>query len=80
MQIGDTTSEVVNISLRATTVLTKGNVAVFVSNSQFITSNVINWSYNGRSVGLPFTVTVVSDQDPEELRQILMDVIERILL
>ncbi len=56
--------DVINISARATTVLTNDNIAIIVSRSNLITSSVINWSYNDRRVRFNFPVGVHFKEDP----------------
>ena len=42
--------DIVNISLRATTIVTNDTISIIVPNSEFISSQVINWSHNNRIV------------------------------
>jgi small-conductance mechanosensitive channel len=72
---GDTINgDVVNISGRATTVLTNDNIAVILPNSDLITSTVINWSYNDRRVRFNFPVGVHYKEDPELIKKLLKEV------
>jgi small-conductance mechanosensitive channel len=66
--------DVVNISGRATTVLTNDNIAIIVPNSDLITSTVINWSYNDRRVRFNFPVGVHYKEDPETIKKLLKEV------
>jgi small-conductance mechanosensitive channel len=63
--------DVVNISGRATTVLTNDNIAIIVPNSDLITATVINWSYNDRRVRFNFPVGVHYKEDPETIKRLL---------
>lgn len=74
IEVGNITGDVVNISPRATTVVTNDNIAVIVPNSEFISSRVINWSYTNRDVRLNFPVGVAYRSDPEEVRKLLLEV------
>jgi len=74
IDVGDITGNVVKISPRATTVVTNDNIAVIVPNSEFISSQVINWSYTNRDVRLNFPVGVAYQSDPEVVRKVLLDV------
>lgn len=74
VQIGDVTGEVVDISLRATTVMTSNNIAIVVPNSQFVSSNVVNCTYNGRSVGIKCSLTFPASMAPEAVRELLLEV------
>jgi small-conductance mechanosensitive channel len=66
--------DVINISARATTILTNDNIAIIVPNSNLITSAVINWSYNDRRVRFNFIVPVHYDEDPEVVKKLLLEV------
>ncbi|MFN3555577.1 MAG: mechanosensitive ion channel family protein [Bacteroidales bacterium] len=72
---GDTINgDVVNISARATTVLTNDNIAIIVPNSNLITSTVINWSYNDRRVRFNFPIGVHYKEDPAVVKKLLLEV------
>jgi len=72
---GDTINgDVINISARASTILTNDNIAVIVPNSNLISSTVINWSYNDRKVRFRFPVGVHYKEDPEKVRKLLVEV------
>ncbi len=66
--------DVVNISARATTILTNDNIAIIVPNSNLITSTVINWSYNDRKVRFNLIVPVHYKEDPETVKKLLLEV------
>lgn len=72
--VGDVTGDVVNISMRATTVLTNDNISIIVPNSDFISSTVINWSHTDRNVRFNFKVGVSYKEDPERVKKILLEV------
>ncbi len=74
--VGDTEGDVINISVRATTILTNENVSIIVPNSEFISSRVINWSHNDRNIRFDIPVGVSYKEDPEEVRKVLMKVAE----
>lgn len=72
---GDTINgDVINISARATTVLTNDNIAIIVPNSNLITSTVINWSYNDRRVRFNFPIGVHYKEDPAVVKKLLLEV------
>ncbi len=56
--IGDVWGDVVNISLRATLIRTVDNIAIIVPNSEFISSQVINWSHRDPKVRVHIPVGV----------------------
>lgn len=74
IDVGNVTGDVVKISPRATTIVTNDNIAVIVPNSEFISSQVINWSYTNRDVRLNFPVGVAYQSDPEMVRRVLIEV------
>lgn len=74
IDVGGVTGDVVEISPRATTVVTNDNIAVIVPNSEFIASKVTNWSYTNRDVRLNFPVGVSYRSDPEQVRRALLEV------
>jgi small-conductance mechanosensitive channel len=74
IDVGKVTGDVVKISLRATTIVTNDNIAIIVPNSEFISSQVINWSYTNRDVRLNFPVGVAYQSDPELVRKALLEV------
>jgi small-conductance mechanosensitive channel len=74
IEIDELAGNIVNISARATTVITNDNIAVIVPNSDLVSTRVINWSHNNRSVRLNFPVGVSYREDPEKIRKILTEV------
>jgi small-conductance mechanosensitive channel len=72
--VGNVTGDVVNISMRATTILTNDNISIIVPNSEFISSTVINWSHTDRNVRFNFKVGVSYKEDPERVKEILLEV------
>ncbi|PKP46577.1 MAG: mechanosensitive ion channel protein MscS [Bacteroidetes bacterium HGW-Bacteroidetes-11] len=74
IEIDDLAGNIVDISARATTIITNDNIAVIVPNSDFINNRVINWSHNNREVRLNFPVGVSYKEDPEKIRKLLTDV------
>jgi small-conductance mechanosensitive channel len=76
VQVEGATGDVVNISLRATTIVTNDNIAVIVPNSEFISSKVINWSYKNKDVRCNFPITVAYGTDSELVRDVLLEIAE----
>ncbi len=74
IEIGDVFGDVVSISMRSTTVITNDNIAIIVPNSDFISSKVINWSYNDRNVRFNIPVGVSYNEDPERIKTILLEI------
>lgn len=74
IEIDDLAGNIINISARATTIITNDNIAVIVPNSDFINNRVINWSHNNKEVRLKFPVGVSYKEDPEIVRKLLIEV------
>ncbi|OFY41652.1 MAG: mechanosensitive ion channel protein MscS [Bacteroidetes bacterium GWF2_40_14] len=74
VEMDDLAGNIVNISARATTIITNDNIAVIVPNSDLINKRVINWSLNKREVRLNFPVGVSYKEDPEVIRNLLIEV------
>ncbi len=76
IEVGDINGDVVNISMRATTIVTNDNISIIVPNSDFISSTVINWSHTDRKVRFNYPVGVSYKENPENVRKILLAVAE----
>jgi len=61
--IGDVLGKVQNISLRATLIRTFDNISIIVPNSEFITSQVINWSHHDPKIRIHVSVGVAYGSD-----------------
>lgn len=76
IEVGDISGDVIDISMRATTVVTNDNISVIVPNSEFISSRVINWSHNDRNVRFNIPVGVSYKEDPQKVKELLLSVAE----
>jgi len=74
IEVGTTHGRVMNISPRATTILTNDNIAIIVPNSDFITKQVINWSYNDDKVRFKIPVQVAYGSDLRQVEKLLLEV------
>ena len=74
IEVGAVSGDVTDISIRATTIRTNDNISIIVPNSNFITSTVINWSHTDRNVRFNFPVSVSYKEDPEKVRDLLLEV------
>ncbi len=61
--VGDVEGDVVEISLRATKIRTLNNISIIVPNSQFVSSNIVNWSYGDLRIRLDIDVGVSYGSD-----------------
>lgn len=76
IEVGDVSGDVISISMRSTTIVTNDNISIIVPNSDFISSKVINWSHNDRNIRFNVPVGVSYNEDPENIRKILLEVAE----
>jgi small-conductance mechanosensitive channel len=74
IEVGGVAGQVVQISLRSTTVVTNDNITIIVPNSNFITNAVTNWSHGDPKVRLRLPVGVAYGSDVEKLRRVLLEV------
>lgn len=74
VEVGDVSGDIVNISLRSTTIITNDNISIIVPNSEFISSKVINWSHNNRIIRFRFPLGVSYSEDPEIVTKLLLEV------
>ncbi len=77
IEVADVAGDVINISMRATTILTNDNISIIVPNSEFISSSVINWSHNDRKIRFKIPVAVSYKEDPEKVRDVIIDVAKK---
>lgn len=74
--VGDTLGDVLEINMRSTTIRTLTNIAIIVPNSEFISSNVINWSHGDPKVRLDLSIGVSYNSDLETVLRSLHEVAE----
>ena len=74
IEVGDVSGDVIKISARSTMILTNDNISIIVPNSQFIDSQVINWSHHDRNIRFNFPVGVSYKEEPQKIRKILLEV------
>ncbi len=72
--IGDTQGDVTAINMRATTVRSLNNISIIVPNSQFISSQVINWSHGDPTIRLDVPVGVSYESDLDTVLRSLHEV------
>jgi small-conductance mechanosensitive channel len=74
IEVSGITGDVKDVSMRATTIVTNDNISIIVPNSEFISGTVINWSHTDSMVRFRFPVGVSYNEDPDTIRDILMNV------
>lgn len=72
--IGNTNGEVKEINLRSTIVNTGDNVSIIVPNAQFLSQEVVNWSYGDAKIQLHVLIGVAYGSDIEQMTRILLEV------
>lgn len=72
--IGDTEGDVTAINMRSTTVQSLDNISIIVPNSEFISSQVINWSHGDPKVRMVVKVGVSYNSDMSMVNQALTEV------
>ncbi len=72
--VGDVVGDVQDINIRSTTVVTLHNISIILPNSQFIDSNVINWSHGDPTIRIDIPVGVAYGSDVELVKELLMKV------
>jgi len=73
VEVGGLTGTVRTINIRATTVETFDNAVIFVPNSEFISTRLINWTRNSRTVRREITVGVAYGTDHTLVQQLLLE-------
>lgn len=74
IEVAGVVGDVIDISMRATTIVTNDNISIIVPNSEFISSTVINWSHTDRRVRFNFPVGVSYKEDPQKVKNVLLEV------
>ena len=74
IQQGKNLGEVIDISVRNTTIRTPDNTMVIIPNSTFLRGEIVNLSYQDAKTRLTVAVTVVPGSKPKKIRKILLDV------
>jgi small-conductance mechanosensitive channel len=72
VEVGGHYGDVQKITMRATEIRTRDNIAIIVPNSRFIDSEVINWSHGDRRVREHVRVGVAHGSDVEVVRDTLL--------
>ncbi len=74
VEVGGTTGRVRKISVRATMVETYDNALIYVPNSEFVASRLINWTRNSRTVRREITLGVAYGSDTALVMKLLLAV------
>ena len=76
IMVGDTEGDVTDINIRSTTIRSLNNVSIIVPNSDFVSSNVINWSHGDTKIRLDIEVGVSYQSDLDTVLRSLREVAE----
>jgi len=74
--VGDTEGDVLEINIRSTTIRTLNNITIIVPNSEFISSNVINWSHGDPKIRINVLVGVSYGSNIDDVLKALREVAE----
>ncbi len=74
--VNDTEGDVMSINMRSTTISSLQNITIIVPNSQFISSQVINWSHGDTKIRLDIDVGVSYNSDLDRVIKALTEVAE----
>ena len=77
VEVGSLDGDVVRIGSRATWIRTNANIMVIVPNSEFITSQVVNWTATDRQVRFTLQLGVSYSANPVEVKEALLEVARR---
>ena len=74
IMVGDTEGDVLEINIRSTTIRSLNNVSIIVPNSEFVSSNVVNWSHGDPKIRLVVEVGVSYQSDLDTVLRSLQEV------
>jgi small-conductance mechanosensitive channel len=77
VEVGSTYGDVMRIGGRSTWIRTNDNEIIIVPNSEFVTARVTNWTANDRSVRFSVPVGVSYASDPQQVRDLLLEIARR---
>jgi small-conductance mechanosensitive channel len=77
VEINGTWAEVKKINFRSTVVQTYDNASLIIPNSDFISSQVTNWSFRDLSLRIKVSVGVAYGSDTELVRSSLLEIADR---
>jgi small-conductance mechanosensitive channel len=72
--VGDTEGDVMAINMRSTTIRSLNNIDIIVPNSDFVSSNVINWSHGDPKIRIDAEVGVSYASDLDRVLEALREV------
>lgn len=76
VMVGETEGDVLDINIRSTTIRSLRNVSIIVPNSEFISSNVVNWSHGDKRIKVYISVGVSYNSDLDTVLKVLKEIAE----
>jgi potassium efflux system protein len=70
--VAGTTGKVDRINIRATTIVNADNQSMIVPNREFITGNLVNWTYKDKILRVPIRLNVAHGTDPDRVVNLLL--------
>ncbi len=70
--VAGTSGTVDRINIRATTIINSDNQSMIVPNREFITGNLVNWTYRDKVIRVPIRIGVAYGTDPDKVVDLLM--------
>lgn len=74
VRVGDSTGRIVDINVRATLIQTRDDVSIIVPNSEFISQQVVNHSFQSDTIRGHIKVGVAYGSDLDQVKQALLSV------
>lgn len=71
VEVKNIAGQVTRIGMRSTTVVTNDNISIIIPNSDFISSNVINWSHTDEVIRLRIPVGTSYKENPHKVIELL---------
>lgn len=72
--VGDTEGDVIAINFRSTTIRSLNNITIIVPNSEFVSSNVINWTHGDPKIRVVLEVGVSYGSDLDKVLKCLEEI------
>jgi small-conductance mechanosensitive channel len=72
--VGDSEGDVLEINIRSTTIRSLSNVSIIVPNSEFISTQVVNWTHGDKKIRLDIEVGVSYNSDLDTVLRCLQEV------
>ena len=72
--VAGTSGRVDRINIRATTIVNADNQSMIVPNREFITGNLVNWTYRDKVIRVPIRLGVAYGTDPDRVVDLLQEI------